>query len=461
MANHTYFVQGMHCASCELLIEKELLTFPSVKFVDASLAHNQVNIKYGGQRPNVAELNKIFLKSGYSFSETPFPRENTGSIKPMLWAFLIIIIFILIAKLGLLSSIRINASSSLGAFYVFGLLAGISSCAALIGGLVLSLSKQWLELYDSSAGLLNKMTPHILFNVGRVAAYALFGAILGALGEKISISPLITTIIMVAISIMMVILAMQMLGIKEFNRFRIALPKAWANKIYSKEKTGGRYYPLLVGMLTILLPCGFTLIAEGAAILSGSLGRGLLIMLFFALGTMLPLMLIGLSSVKLSSNRHSSEIFLKTAGLLIIFFVIYNLNVQFGLSRYITNLAKAITVPTVNNSVINNSSNNQTNDNLQPSENQQVIKAVYSNNKGLTPNSFNVVVGQSVRLEIEVRDNVYGCMSTILIPRLWDTPELMRKGKTIVMEFTPSSSGTFPLTCAMGVPWGEIIVNDN
>ena len=205
MAKHNFFVRGMHCASCEILIEKELLTFPGIQFVDASLSNSKVYIKYTGERPSTDNLNQIFSKSGYTFSDTPFPKENTGSIKPILWALLVITIFILVLKLGLLSSIRVNANSSLGAFFVFGLLAGISSCAALIGGLILSLSKQWSELYNPNAGLLSKMTPHILFNIGRVASYALLGAILGILGERIKISPLITTIIIVGISIMMII----------------------------------------------------------------------------------------------------------------------------------------------------------------------------------------------------------------------------------------------------------------
>jgi len=47
-------------------------------------------------------------------------------------------------------------------------------------------------------------------------------------------------------------------------------------------------------------------------------------------------------------------------------------------------------------------------------------------------------------------------MSTIMIPGLADTPELLEKGKTIVFEFVPAE-GTYDITCAMGVPRGKII----
>lgn len=454
MQRYTYYVRGMHCASCEVLIEKELLTLPGVRFVDASLSNKKVNIGYKKERPNTEQLSKIFAESGYIFSDRPFPKEKSHWFKSLLWAGFIIAIFILVGKLGLTSFIRVNSTSSLGAFFIFGLIAGVSSCAALIGGLVLSLSKQWLEMYDQSASLASKMTPHILFNIGRIVSYSFLGIVLGFLGEKIKFSPTITAVIVIAVSILMLILALQMLGVAEFNRFRIALPKGLTAKIYNSEKKGGWFYPALAGFITVLLPCGFTIIAEGAAVLSGSSWRGLLIMFFFVLGTMFPLMGIGLSSVKLGGNHKSSELFLKTAGLLIIFFVIFNLDVQFGIGRFLSNFANAFATSPTNNPVALIGPSNNYNP---PSTNQtQLLQAIYSDKLGLSPDVFNVKVGSPVRLEIEVRDDVYGCMSTILIPGLWEEPELMRKGNNIVMEFIAREPGEFPLTCAMGVPWGTI-----
>lgn len=452
MQKHTYYVKGMHCASCEVLIEKELLSFPGVKLADATLSGSKVEIQFEHERPSAEQLSKIFADNGYIFADEPFAKEESHLVRSILWAGIIIMIFLLVRRFGLASFVSVNSTSSLGAFFIFGLLAGISSCVALIGGLVLSLSKQWLELYDRNASLMSKMTPHVLFNIGRVVAYSALGLILGFLGEKIKFSPIIMTVIVIIASILMVILALQMLGVAEFNRFRIALPKNLTAKIYGAERQGGWFYPALAGFITVLLPCGFTVIAEGAAVLSGSPIRGLLIMLFFVLGTMLPLLGIGMSSVKLGSNHKSSELFLKTAGIIVIFFVIHNLNVQFGLTRYLSNVAGAIT--STNNPTVSDDASSRDN---KPIVNQtQLVQAVYSDNQGLVPSVFNIKAGKPVRLEIEVQDDVYGCMSTILIPGLWNQPELMRKGRTVVMEFTVRRSGTFPITCAMGVPWGTI-----
>ncbi len=88
----------------------------------------------------------------------------------------------------------------------------------------------------------------------------------------------------------------------------------------------------------------------------------------------------------------------------------------------------------------------------------QVIKTAYTSDRDISPNEFTVKAGGKVRMEIDVKDNGSGCMSTITVPRLVDDPQYLAKGKTIVFEFTPVSPGNYPITCAMGVPRGVIKV---
>lgn len=438
MAKHTYYVKGMHCASCEVLIEKELLSMPGVTFADASLSRGAVNIEYEKQKPDVGKLNARLKARGYSFSEQAFKEEESNGVWKILGgALLAIAAFLIITKSGLSSFINISSGSALPTFFVFGLLAGISSCAALIGGLVLSLSKQWGGNYR----------PHILFNFGRLISLSLLGLLLGFLGEKFKISTTITSVMVIAVSAVMLGLGLQMLGVKAFNRFRLTLPKSFSSRLFKNEGSKAAE-PFVVGFLTFLLPCGFTVVAEGLAVLSGSPLRGLSIMLAFALGTMLPLLAIGFSSAKFLSSQHLSEKFLKVAGVLIIFFVAYNLNFQFGISRFISEKLERQT------------SSRQVPD--RPEEatvgDVQIIQAIYTNSYDIQPNSFEVKVGQSVRFEVAVEDDSYGCMSTIMIPKLWNRPLVLEKSKTLVMEFTPKSVGNYQITCAMGVPRGTLKV---
>ena len=66
---YIYKVSGMHCASCEILIEKKLLEIQNIKSVDASTQNGQVVVEYEGDRPNPERLNKIFKDDNYKFSD--------------------------------------------------------------------------------------------------------------------------------------------------------------------------------------------------------------------------------------------------------------------------------------------------------------------------------------------------------------------------------------------------------
>src|SRR4030042_3109686 len=175
------------------------------------------------------------------------------------------------------------------------------------------------------------MKPHLMFNAGRLLSYGLLGSLPGLLGQQIKISPTLTSLLIVMISIFMLVLALQMLGLKALRRFQPTLPKFISHYITNEKKFKSRYMPAALGALTFFIPCGFTVTAQGLALLSGSALQGGLIMLFFALGTAPTLILIGLSSIKFSNRPHLSYQFTKVAGFLILFFALFNINSQLNL----------------------------------------------------------------------------------------------------------------------------------
>ena len=93
-----------------------------------------------------------------------------------------------------------------------------------------------------------------------------------------------------------------------------------------------------------------------------------------------------------------------------------------------------------------------------PSRNIKTISIGYTNAKDIAPNSFTVNRGERVRLEVNPMDTGSGCMSTIMVPGLWDKSQPLVKGKKIVLEFTPQRPGAYKITCNMGVPRGVINV---
>jgi sulfite exporter TauE/SafE/copper chaperone CopZ/plastocyanin len=460
MKEHVYYVSGMHCASCEILIEREIINLKGVKAVEANTPKGEVFIEYEEARPNIFLLNKIFKKHGYIFSDAQ-KKEESESKKSNIFlilgvSFAVIALFIGLNKLGLSGFINVNSTSSLPMFFVFGLLAGISSCAALVGGIVLSMSKQWQDLY--SGGLRSrKFQPHLLFNLGRLGSYAFFGAILGAIGSKLSISLKFTSFLVIFVSIIMIFLALQMLGVKTFRRFQITTPKFITRRIADESKFHGRYMPALLGAATFLLPCGFTIIAQGLALISGSPLTGGLIMFFFALGTLPALLFIGLSSVKFMDSQHLSSTFLKVAGVLVLFFALFNINSQLnvlGLASF-GDLGAKLTKVVKSDS----GGRGKAIEGLAPIVDGKQVLKMEASSIGYNPDYFRIRVGVPVRWEI-TDTGTSGCTNVIISKGLFGGEIELTPGKVSVQEFTPKKAGKYKFSCWMGMVSGVIEVVD-
>jgi sulfite exporter TauE/SafE/copper chaperone CopZ len=443
MKQQTYAVAGMHCASCEAIIERRVRSLECVSDIRASISDGQVTISFEGEPPAPETLTGLFPQGLYTFSPAGSGKPGMlESIRVLGYAAAVVTLFFGLSASGLLPPLSIGSSSSYGAFFLFGLTAGMSTCAALVGGLVLALSTQWLSRIDKSTTITDKLKPQLFFNTGRIAAYAAVGALLGLLGGSVRISPGITSVMVVAVSMLMIVLALQMLGFSPFRKLRTALPKKMvlgASRGFSKR---GMLLPFPSGIMTILLPCGFTLAAESAAILSGSPWQGMAIMTFFVLGTLPPLLAIGLSSSELARRPGTSRLFTKTAGLLVMFLTLYNLNSQFGIAALI---AGKPSVQSTTPAAANAASGKE-------------VRTIYTNAADIVPANFVLKRGEKVRFVVDSRDTASGCMSTIMVPGLWNRPEDLVRGKTIVMEFTPIKPGNYQITCAMGVPRGTITV---
>jgi len=458
---HIYYVKGMHCASCEILIEKKLLELENIKSAEASVAKGEALIVYKDKKPSLERLNEIFKKEGYVFSDQP--SEIINGFKPREFfitlgiGLLIIIGFIALNRFGLSGLINVGSKSSLPMFFVFGLLAGISSCAALVGGLILSMSKQWGELYSDSEYTWKKIQPHLIFNAGRLISYGILGAALGAIGSKLNFSLKFGPILVIAVSVMMIFLAFQMFGFKAFRKFQFTMPKFMTRFIANESNFKGRYMPFLMGAFTFFLPCGFTITAQGLALISGNAIQGGLIMFLFALGTLPMLLLIGLSSVKFLQKPHLAERFLKVAGILVLFFALYNINSQLNVLG--TSSLGDLGINSTQSSNTNKNTSYKNEKGLAPIVNGKQILKMNASSRGYSPNYFKVRVGVPVRWEI-TDIGTSGCTKAVISKNLFEGEILLTPGQTSVKEFTPEKPGKYKFSCWMGMVSGIIEVVD-
>jgi len=452
-----YKVTGMHCPSCEILIEKKLLELNNVKSVEAKAAKDEVIIEYLDKKPSLADLNGMFRKENYIFSDQPAVTGDGTKKNELLIIFgiaiLFIILFLSLNKMGIAGLVSVNAASSLPAFFIFGLLAGISSCAALVGGIVLSMSKQWLDLYSNNESTWQKLQPHLMFNSGRLLSYAFFGFLLGLIGSKLNLSLRFSSLLIIAVSVMMLFLGLQMLGVKAFRKFQFTLPKFITRYIANETNFKGEYMPAIMGALTFFLPCGFTITAQGLALISGNPLQGSLIMLFFALGTAPTLLVIGLSSVKFFSQPHQTLRFSKIAGILVLFFALFNFNNQLNVLGFTS----------INDLFVTNaaSKNTSTNSDLPLLiDGKQVIK-MDASASGYSPNYFKITAGLPVRWEITDK-GTSGCTSAVISDSLFSGQISLTHGQVSVKEFTaPTKPGKYKFSCWMGMVTGVIEVVEN
>jgi cation transport ATPase len=167
MKTYTFQVQGMHCAACVLLTESELEALPNIITAKANLASCSVDIigNFATDSPQViaAELTQTLKPHGY----TLLTEKNKLIV---IWsdfkialpiALGIAILFLLLQKLGIVNFITIN-KVNFGTAFIIGLVASVSTCMAVVGGLVLSMSANMAKEGE-------KKKPQILFHIGRLS----------------------------------------------------------------------------------------------------------------------------------------------------------------------------------------------------------------------------------------------------------------------------------------------------
>ncbi len=232
-------------------------------------------------------------------------------------AVIIVLIFIALQKAGLVNLIGGGTTSYLTIF-VIGIVASLSSCMAVVGGLLLSMSATFAK-----AG--SNLKPQLMFHGGRLVSFFFLGGVIGLLGSTWHLSSFGSLLTGIIIALVMLVLGLNLLDIFNWTKKLLpSMPKAVSKRALSVTALNSTLTPLLVGLVTFFLPCGFTQSIQLYALSTGSFVSGALTMLVFALGTFPVLALISFGSWRLEQGPQRS-IFFKVAGLLVIAFALFNL----------------------------------------------------------------------------------------------------------------------------------------
>lgn len=323
MKTYTFHATGMHCASCPVLIKSELEDIQEVSTAKASLKHNSVEVTgdFGDKTlEHIAlDLNEILKPHGYSLSTEKQRHqvkwsEFTVAI-PIAGAF--VALFIILQKLGIVNLVT-TSNVTYGTAFVIGLIASVSTCMAVVGGLVLSMSANFAKEGD-------KIRPQVLFHVGRLVSFFFLGGVIGLLGSAFQLGSSGTFVLSFLVALILLVLGLNLLDVFPWmKRLQPTLPGFISKHINGLKKVNHILTPVLIGVATFFLPCGFTQSMQIYALTTGSFWTGAFTMTAFALGTLPVLALLSFSSLAIHKKAQSGTFF-KAAGLVVIFFGIFNL----------------------------------------------------------------------------------------------------------------------------------------
>ncbi|OHA85611.1 MAG: hypothetical protein A2408_00975 [Candidatus Yonathbacteria bacterium RIFOXYC1_FULL_52_10] len=313
----------MHCNACVLMTESELGDLPNVTYVKTSLKDHSVEVvgDFGGKTPEeiAAELTVPLAPHGYTVSveqqERSVAWKDFKIAVPIALAFAAL--FVILQKIGLVNLVDAG-TVTYGTAFVIGIIASLSTCMAVVGGLVLSMSATFAKEGD-------RVRPQLMFHAGRIVAFFVLGGAIGALGAVFTLSTTATVTLSMLIGIIMLVLGVNLLDVFPWaKKLQPTMPRFVARYAHGVSKFNHTLTPLLVGVATFFLPCGFTQSMQLYTLSTGSFIQGGLTMLAFALGTLPVLALISFSSLSITNSARSG-IFFKTAGLVVIMFALLNL----------------------------------------------------------------------------------------------------------------------------------------
>lgn len=320
--SYTFQVRGMHCSACVLLTENELEALPYINKARANLQTCSVEVEGSFGTATVesiaVSLSRSLEPHGYSLMienkvETIAWREFKVALPS---AIIVIVLFLLLQKLGIVNFITI-AKVNYGTAFIIGIIASLSTCMAIVGGLVLSMSATMAKEGD-------KVKPQLLFHIGRLISFFVLGGVIGLIGARFEPGIVGTFIISLIIGLVMLLLGLNLLDIFVWSkRLQPTLPRFISKQLLTVKKFNHQVTPLLLGTVTFFVPCGFTQSMQIYSLSTHSFLTSALTMTAFALGT-LPILAL-LSFTSLTIKQAKMGIFFKTMGLITIFFALFNI----------------------------------------------------------------------------------------------------------------------------------------
>ncbi|HEY3546220.1 MAG TPA: sulfite exporter TauE/SafE family protein [Propionicimonas sp.] len=446
-------VKGMTCRACEVRVTKALTKVPGVTGVSVSARRGIARVRTTTQVPR-GRLARAIEKAGYQLGQddSAWLTRDRAVWRDVAVAVGVLAVLALALRATGLTNLAdrvggLTGSGSLAVVVLLGVAAGLSTCMALVGGLVLGVSASHAEQHPEASPR-ERLRPHLLFNLGRVVGFAVLGSLIGLLGSAFTLSGPMLAVLMLVVSSVMAMVGLRLTHIspRASQAGTFALPPRLASALHL-DSADGRYSDArtaLLGAGTFLLPCGFTQAVQIYAMSTGSPLRAGAIMGLFAVGTLPGI--LGIGGITAAVKGAFATRFFRFAGVAVLAFAAINISGALGvLAPGLIASASAFggTPTTIS-------------DNVTMDGDTQVVHTTQVAS-GYQPADAAVMVGKPVRWEID--SVAVSCAASLYAPEMGLETIALKPGIN-TLTFTPTTTGTYHYSCAMGMYRGTISVID-
>ncbi len=350
--------------------------------------------------------------------------------------------------------------------FVTGLTAGGLGCVAVQGGLLASclapqeslLRTRWPK--ESRRGAARSRaprqaaTPILLFMAAKLVTHTLLGLLLGALGSMLQLTLSARAVLMVAIGVFMVGNGLRMLDVHPIFRYFVLEPPAGIRHLVRRRAKEGAdaITPLILGALTVLIPCGVTQAMMALAIGTGSGLQGAGLMAAFTLGSSIVFFTVAYLATQLGTMLQTN--LARVVAIVLLGLGLFSIDSGLNLMGAPISLARlnwptsapAMTAPQPDSPSVAGM-------NGAPEENELEITVSAD---GYTPAQLHARAGIPTRLTF-VTDDVYSCALALVIPEL-RVEQLLPVTGEVTVEIPPQPAGrVLRYSCTMGCNAAQIV----
>jgi len=440
----TLSVAGMTCTACERRIAKALLALPGVLSASASTRKGSASLIVTSEASR-ASIELAITAAGYRLARSSWLNRDPGVWRSAGVAAVLVAVLVWLIGAGDLTG-RLTDLSTGGLLLVLalGLAAGVSTCLAMVGGIILALSATAAarSTAKGTASRTSAWRVNLTFQAGRIVGFGLLGVALGALGESAQMPQPVVVALMIAVAVTMLLVGVKLTELSpRLAGWSPTIPAAVGDRLgltgdAPARRTAGA---AVTGAATFFLPCGFTQAVQVYAFSTGSPKMAGAIMATFALGTAPALLALAGAPTLLQGTRKVAM--LRALGVVVIGFAFINATSALRLAGVDFTVAPRPPAAAVSANVT-----------LTPVD--QTIN-IEQHTSGYEPGDTVIYAGRPAHW-VMTSTAPFSCAASLTSQDL-GVQRVLVEGRNVI-ELDALSEGTYDYSCSMGMYSGSITV---